>query len=363
MKKRYNYRIYPTTEQKDELEINFGCSRFIYNYFVSLNKNQYKDNKTFNFYNTMSSMLTLLKKQDEYLFLKKASSVALQQSLIHLDRALKDCGVKVKNRKEFPKYKSCRDKQSFSIVGDGYFGIRNNKLWLTKVGLIDVKWSRDLPSKPSSLTVIKNKAGQYHVSFVVEVESKILPKTESIIGIDLGIETFATTSNGTKYKLPDLTRLYKNVKRKQQDLNRTKKGSKNKEKCRLKLAKIYLKIVNKREDFHNKLVSTLVNENQVIVVESLKVKQMMKTKSLARMISCQGWNTFITKLDAKCIETGRLMYSIGQYIPTSQVCSSCGFKWGKLDLKIRRIQCNNCLEEHDRDINAAKNILHEYNRR
>lgn len=363
MKKRYNYRIYPTTEQKAELEINFECSRFVYNYFVSLNETQYKDNKTFIFNTKMSSMLTLLKKQDGYSFLRKASSVALQQSIIHLDRALKDCGSKVKNRKGFPKYKSRRDKQSFSIVGENSFGIRNNKLWITKIGLIDVRWSRVLFSKPSSLTITRNKAGQYHVSFVVEVESKILAKTESIIGIDLGIETFATTSTGVKYKLPDLKRLYKNVKRKQQDLSRTKRGSKNKEKARLKLAKIHLKIVNKREDFHNKLVSTLVNENQVIVVEALKVKQMMKNEHLSRMIGRQGWNTFINKLDSKCIETGRLMYTIGQYIPTSQICSSCSFKWGKLDLKIRSIQCSNCLVEHDRDINAAKNILNEYNSR
>lgn len=362
MKKRYNYRIYPTTEQKVELEVNFGCSRFIYNYFVSLNESQYKGNTTFIFKSEMSSMLTLLKKQEEYLFLGKASSVALQQSIIHLDRALKDCGVKSKNRKSFPRYKSRRDKQSISLVGNS-FGIRNNKLWLTKIGLINVKWSRSLPSKPSSLTITRNKSNQYHVSFVVEVESKILPKTESIVGIDLGIETFATASTGVTYKLPDLKRLYKNVKRKQQDLSRTKKGSKNKEKARLKLSKIYQKIVNKREDFHNKLVSTLANENQVIVVETLKVKQMMKNKHLSKMIGRQGWNTFITKLDNKCIETGRLMYSIGQYIPTSQVCSSCGFKWGKLDLKIRSIQCNSCLIEHDRDINAAKNILQEYYRR
>lgn len=217
---RFNYRIYPNEDQKAVFAINFGCARFVYNYFVGVNENKYKENKTFMFKNEMSANLTIMKRKPEYEFLRIGSSVVEQQAIIHLDRALKDCGNKVKNRKEFPKFKSKRDKQSFTIVGKECFGIENNKLWLTKVkGLIDVRWSRNLPSNPSSLTITRNKSGNYYVSFVVEVIKEI-STNDKIIGIDLGIETFATTSDGVKYKLPSLKRHYKKVRRSQQDLSR-----------------------------------------------------------------------------------------------------------------------------------------------
>lgn len=364
MNRRFNYRIYPNDAQKAVFAINFGCARFVYNYFVGVNENKYKENKTFMFKDEMSKQLTIMKRIPEYEFLRIGSSVVEQQVIIHLDMALKDCGSKVKNRKDFPKFKSKRDKQNFSIVGDNtVFRIENNKLWLTKVkGLIDVRWSRSLPSKPSSLTITRSKLGNYYVSFVVEVEEEI-STADKVIGIDLGIETFATTSEGVKYKLPNLTRHYNKVRRRQQDLTRKLKGSKNREKARVKLAKAHQTISDIREDFHNKTVSQLVNENQVIVVETLKVKQMMKNRQLARMIGRQGWNTFITKLNDKCSQRGRLIYPINQYIPTSQVCSSCNYKWGKLNLKVRSITCINCGTIHDRDVNAAINILNEYNRR
>lgn len=363
MNRRFNYRIYPNEAQQAVFAINFGCARFVYNYFVAINKKKYEETKKFVYKHDMSRQLTIMKRNPEYEFLKTGSSVAEQQAIINLHKALKDCGSKVKNRKEFPRFKSKRDKQSFTIVGEGCFGLENNKLWLTKVkGLIDINWSRELPSKASSLTITKSRSGKYYVSFVVEVEAEI-SAIDKVIGIDLGIETFATTSDGVKYKLPNLKKHYKKVRQRQQDLSRKEKGSKNREKARLRLAKAYQTIVDIRNDFHNKTVSELVNENQVIVVETLKVENMMKNKSLARMIGRQGWNTFILKLNDKCIQRGRLIYPINQYIPTSQVCSSCNYKWGKLDLTIRSIQCIGCGVVHDRDVNAAVNILKEYNSR
>ena len=225
-----------------------------------------------------------------------------------------------------------------------------------------VKWHRELPSKPSSCTIIKDNIGRYYVSFVVEVVPKIVPSTKSIIGLDLGIETFCSTSDGKKYKLPKLKPLYKKVKRQQKDLSRKKKGSNNFYKQKLKLAKSHMKIVDKRTNFHNKLVSILINKNQVISIETLKVKEMaMKgNKHLSKLIGQQGWSLFITKLISKAAECNRIIHKVDTYYPSSQICSNCGYKWGRLNLSIRTIKCDECFIEHDRDINAAKNMITNY---
>lgn len=225
-----------------------------------------------------------------------------------------------------------------------------------------VKWDRELPSKPSSCTVIKDNIGRYFISFVVEVESKIVPSAKSIIGLDLGIETFCTTSTSKKYKLPDLKPLYKKVKRQQKELSRKKKGSNNFYKQKLKLAKTHMKIVDIRNDFHNKLVSTLINENQVISIETLKVDEMRQksNKHLSKLIGQQGWSSFITKLISKATKCNRTIHKVDTYYPSSQMCSNCGYKWGRLKLSIRTIICPECLIEHDRDINAAENIVGKF---
>lgn len=359
MKKRYNYRIYPNKIQRLYLESIFSINRFIWNQFLAANIRYYNHSKKFHFFNEMSSILTECKNIEGYEWLKSVPSTSLQQTLRHLDRAIKDS---YKKKKGFPKFKKKYDKNSFTLTNLQY-SIKENKLKIALLkSLMKVKWHRELPSEPTSCTIIKDNIGRYYVSFVVEVGDKIVPYTKSMIGLDLGIETFCSTSDGKKYKLPNLKPLYKKVKRQQKELSRKKKGSNNFKKQKLKLAKTHMKIVDKRNDFHNKLVSTLINENQVISIETLKITNMIQksNKSLSRLISQQGWSLFITKLINKATECNRIIYKVDTYYPSSQLCSNCGYKWGRLNLSIRTIKCPDCLIEHDRDINAAKNMLTNY---
>lgn len=359
MKKRYNYRIYPNKEQRLYLESIFSINRFIWNQFLAANIRYYNHSKKFHFFNEMSYILTECKAIEGYEWLNTVPASSLQQTLKQLDRAIKDC---IKRKKGFPKFKKKYDKNTFTLVGH-QFSVKENKLRIAnQKSLMKVKWHRELPSKPSSCTIIKDNIGRYYVSFVVEVESKIVPPSKSIIGIDLGIETFCSTSDGKKYKLPDLKPLYKKVKRQQKELSRKKKGSNNFKKNKLKLAKTHMKISNIRTDFHNKLVSTLINKNQVISIETLKVKEMVMkgNKHLSKLISQQGWSSFITKLINKATACDRIIHKVDTYYPSSQLCYNCGYKWGRLNLSIRTIKCAECLVEHDRDINAAKNVLYNY---
>lgn len=359
MKKRYSYRIYPNKNQRDYLESIFNINRFIWNQFLAANIRYYNHSKKFHFFNEMSSILTECKNIEGYEWLQTVPSTSLQQTLKHLDTAIRGC---IKKQKGFPRFKKKYDKNSFTLVANQY-GIKNNKLRIAnQKSLIKVKWHRELPSKPSSCTITKDNIGRYYISFVVEVGDKIVPYTKSMIGLDLGIETFCSTSDGKKYKLPNLKALYKKVKRQQKDLSRKKKGSNNFKKGKLKLAKTHMKISDKRNDFYNKLVLILINENQVISIETLKVKEMLVkgNKSLSRLIGQQGWSSFITKLISKAAECNRIIHKVDTYYPSSQLCSNCGYKWGRLNLSIRTVICPDCLIEHDRDINAAKNMLTNY---
>ena len=359
MKKRYNYRIYPNKEQRLYLESIFSINRFIWNQFLAANIRYYNHSKKFHFFNEMCLILTECKGIEGYEWLNTVPASSLQQTLRQLDRSIKDS---YKKKKGFPKFKKKYDKNSFTLVGHQY-SIKDNKLRIAnQKSLMKVNWHRELQSKPSSCTITKDNIGRYYISFVVEVDDKIVPYTKSMIGLDLGIETFCTTSDDKRYKLPNMKSLYKKVKRQQKELSRKKKGSNNFKKQKLKLAKTHMKIVDIRTDFHNKLVSTLINENQVISIETLKVKEMaMKSnKSLSKLIGQQGWSSFITKLINKATECNRIIHKVDTYYPSSQLCSSCGYKWGRLKLSIRTIICSECLIEHNRDINAAKNILYNY---
>jgi putative transposase len=217
-------------------------------------------------------------------------------------------------------------------------------------------WSRDLPSSPSSVTVIKDTANRYFLSFIVEVEPVYVDAKNQSIGIDLGIKTFAAMSNGQMVKSPDYSKLDKRLRRKQKQLARQVKGSKRREKTRLQIAKLHNQIADTRKDFLHKLSTRVVHENQVITLEDLNVSGMVKNRKLARAISLQGWREFRTLCEAKSEKLGRTFHVINRWKPTSQICSDCGFKWGKLDLSVRSVLCINCGSQHDRDENAAKNI-------
>lgn len=364
MKVRYKYRIYPNDQQKIALSQLFGCCRFVWNNALAFCQEQYRENKKKPKNSELSKRLTLCKKEEETIWLNEVSSVPLQQSLRDLDTAYNNffnsCKGKRKGKKvNPPKFKKRHSRQSARFNDNG-FKIKTNsqKLYLPKIGDIEVVWSRELPAKPSSATIIKDSADRYFVSFVVEYEPTKLPENNKSVGIDLGITDFATLSNGRKIKSPKplktklskLRKLNKNLSRKVKGSNRWKVAKK-------KLARLHAKIADTRNDFLHKLSTEIINENQVIVLEDLNVSGMIKNRKLARAISDLGWRSFRTMLEAKGVMYGRDVRVIDRWIPTSQICSSCGFKGGKKELNVRDWTCLNCGTHHDRDINASKNIL------
>ena len=227
---------------------------------------------------------------------------------------------------------------------------------MAKIGTVHPIWSRNLPSEPSSVTVIKDCANRYFLSFVVEIQPIQSEAKNQSIGIDLGIKTFAVMSNGEKAESPSYKKLDRKVRKLQHKLARQQKDSKRRNLTRIKIAKLHNRIADTRSYFLHKLSTKVVNENQVIVLEDLNVSGMVKNRKLARVISLQGWREFRTLCEAKSEKFGREFKVISRWEPTSQVCSDCGFNWGKIDLSIRSVLCLSCGTEQDRDENAAKNI-------
>ncbi|WP_293079157.1 transposase [Okeania sp. SIO3B5] len=308
--------------------------------------------------------------KQELTWLKEVASTPLQQSLKDLERAYKNffdsCkgkgqGIKIKP----PKFKPKKSRQSARFVGVNY-KIGQDKIYLPKVGKIKIVLSRELSNKPTSLTIIKDSANRYFASFVVETNPETLPKTSNSTGIDLGISTFATLSNGDKIEAPKpLKQNLKKLAKFQRKFPRTEKGSKRRERRRLRVAKLHAKIKDIRTDFLHKLSTDLVKKYNTIVLEDLNVSGMVKNRKLAKAISDLGWRQFRTLTEAKCEKYAREFRTISRWEPTSQKCSNCGFKGGKKELNVREWTCLNCGTLHDslrltggyRDINAAINIL------
>jgi putative transposase len=305
-------------------------------------------------------VITQAKKTVEREWLATVSNIPLQQSVADLGLAYKNFFDSLKGKRKgkrvgTPKFKKKTGKQSarFRIGG---FSVKGESVYLAKIGNVFPIWSRELPSEPSSVTVIKDAANRYFLSFVVEIEPVQVEAKNHSIGIDLGIKTFAAMSNGEMVKSPDYSKLDKRLRRKQRKLARQPKGSKRREKTRLQIAKLHNEIADSRKDFLHKLSTRVVNENQVVTLEDLNVSGMVKNRRLSRAIGMQGWREFRVLCEAKSEKLGRIFTVISRWEPTSQICSDCGYRWGKLDLSIRSVLCLNCGSEHDRDENAAKNI-------
>jgi putative transposase len=355
MKARYKYRFYPTGQQQQSLAQLFGCVRVVWNDALALSRAS-----KFPGYNSLAKTLTLSKKTVEREWLNNVSNVALQQSLRQLDVAYKNYFDSLKGKRKGrkigqPQFKKKQGQQSATLMSNG-FSIKGESVYLAKIGNVHPIWSRELPSAPSSVTVIKDAANRYFLSFVVEVQPVQVDAKNQSIGIDLGIKTFAFMSNGATAKSPDYSRLDKRLRRKQKQLARQVKGSKRREKTRLQIAKLHNQISDTRKDFLHKLSTKVVRENKSIVLEDLNVAGMVKNRKLSRVISLQGWREFRMLVEAKSEKLGRNFVVISRWEPTSQVCSDCGFKWGKLDLSVRSVLCVNCGTEQDRDENAARNI-------
>jgi transposase, IS605 OrfB family, central region len=363
MKLRYRYRIYPTTQQKRLISQLFGCCRVVFNDALAHCQEAYLKGHKKPSSNELSKRLTELKKTEEKQWLTEVSSIPLQQSLRDLEQAysnfFKSCKVQRKGKKvKPPRFKKRKSKQSAKFTDNGFKLYPDSDcIYLAKIGDIKVIWSRELPAVPSSVTLIKNSADRYFVSFVVEFNPQQLPKNGQSVGIDLGITDFATLSNGEKVKSPKpLKKQLKRLRKLQRNLSRKQKGSKRREIARNKLARLHAKISDTRNDFLHKLSTRIIRENQTIVLEDLNVSGMIKNRKLARAISDLGWRSFRTMLEAKSVMYGRDFRVIDRWTPTSQTCSCCGFRGGKKELNVREWICLNCGSFHDRDVNAAINI-------
>lgn len=362
MKLRYRYRIYPNAEQVRLLSKLFGCTRVVWNDALAFCQDAWKQGIKYpGSSELMKQFITQAKASPERGWLSEVSNIPLQQSIRDLDVAFRNFwnslsgkrkGAKVKP----PRFKKRRSKQSARFTVGG-FSIKGEKVYFAKIGKVKTAWSRPLPSAPSSATVIKDASGRYFVSFVCEVDVMPLPVNSNSIGVDLGIKTFATLSNGEKIDAPKpLKSALKKLKRLQQDLSRKVKGSKRREAARLKVAKLHARIADTRNDFLHKLSTRLIRENQAVSLEDLNVKGMAKNRKLSRAISDLGWRTFRDMLAAKGAMYGRDVNIIDRWEPTSQTCSCCGSRGGKMDLSVREWECLFCGVTHDRDVNAAINI-------
>ncbi|WP_406841599.1 RNA-guided endonuclease InsQ/TnpB family protein (plasmid) [Streptomyces sp. AHU1] len=362
MQLRYSFRVYPSAGQRTALARAFGCARVVFNDALRVREEARAAGLPFVTSAELSKRLTAAKKTPERAWLGEVSAVILQQSLRDLDTAYRNFfdGLKGKRpRMGAPRCKSKRDnRQSIRFTANAAWRITpGGKLRLPKIGDVPVRWSRALPSAPSTVTVVKDAAGRYFASFVVETDaSEVLPETTPELGIDLGLGHFAVLSDGTKVDSPRfLRRAEKRLKKAQRDLSRKEKGSSNRGKARLKVARAHARVADARREFHHQLSTRLIRENQAIAVEDLCVKGLARTR-LAKSVHDAGWSAFVSLLEYKAARYGRTLVKIGRFEPTSQVCSACGVKDGPKLLHVRMWTCGACGAVLDRDINAALNV-------
>jgi len=360
MKARYQYRLYPTNKQKRLLSQLFGRVRVVWNDTLAYCQELYRQGEKKPKYTELSRRLTQIKKTEKKQWLTEVSSILLQQSLRDLETAYSSFFASYKVEKKGkkvkpPKFKKRKSKQSARFTNNS-FTVHQYHVTLAKIGDLKIVWSRPLPSKPSSVTVIKDAADRYFLSFV-EIRPETLPNNEQTVGIDPGIATFATLSTGEKIEAPKpLKKRLKRLRKAQRNFSRKQKGSNRREKARKRVAKIHAKIKDTRTDFLHKLSPRVVREKQTIVLEDLNTSGMVKNRKLSRAISDLGWRSFRDMLSAKSDKYGRNFRIISRWEPTSQRCSCCGNIGGKKALNVREWECLFCGTFHDRDVNAAINI-------
>lgn len=350
----YKYRLYPNKTQKSNLVAHFGCCRFVYNYFLAQRKDSYLNNgKSPNYYE-QAAELTKLKQEKEWLY--DANSQVLQFSLKCLQTAYNNFFEK---RAKLPRFHSRKNKQSFTIPQ--FVEVEDNKLYFPKFKEgIPLKLHRPIEGKIKHATISMNKAGQYFVSILVEKEIKPLKKIKQEIGIDLGICALATTSTGKQYKnIRPYRTLQKRLRMLNKSLHKKKLGSNNRERARKSIAKLHVKITNIRNDHLHKVSKNIIDENQVIVLETLNVKGMMRNHCLAKSIADVSLSELVRQIEYKAQWYGRTVIKVDRWFPSSKTCSKCGFIMDKLPLDVREWVCPKCDCKHNRDKNAAMNILSE----
>lgn len=355
--KAFNYRFYPTPEQETLLRRTMGCTRLVYNRALAARTEAWYGEQKRIGYVESSAMLTAWKKEDDLQFLSEVSCVPLQQGLRHLQTAFSNFFA---GRTQYPNFKKKRNGGSAEFTKSA-FKFRHGQVYLAKSAqALPIRWSRKLPegAEPSTITVKLSPAGRWSVSLLVDVEIEPLPESPNEIGIDLGVTSLVTLSNGEKVVNPKgFKAKRRKLKKAQKALSRKQKGSNNRYKARLKVARVHQEISDARIDFLHKLTTRLVRENQTIAVEDLGVKNMVKNRKLALDLSDASWAELVRQLDYKCDWYGRTLVKIDRWFPSSKRCSSCGHIVEKLPLNVREWDCSNCGTHHDRDVNAAKNIL------
>jgi putative transposase len=354
--KAFKFRFFPTEGQKQQLAQTFGCARLVYNRMLLERTNAWQQNHKSLNYHATAALLTQLKKQTETAFLNEVSSVVLQQSLRNLDSAFRNFFA---NRSQYPTFKCRKTAQSVRYANNA-FTFKDDQLTLAKQHQpLEISWSRPLPKDApiQSLTISKDSADRYFVSILVETNAKPLKKVKTSVGIDVGLKDLATLSNGEKLPNPKfLQRKERRLKIRQRRLSRKVKGSKNRDKARLEIAKIHAKVADTRRDYLHKFTTKTIRENQAVFVEGLCVANMLRNHCLAKAISNAAWGEMFRQLEYKAQWNGRSYLALDRYFPSSKLCSRCGYLLVKLPLSVREWDCPACSSHHDRDVNAAMNI-------
>ncbi|WP_312869392.1 RNA-guided endonuclease InsQ/TnpB family protein [Saccharothrix ecbatanensis] len=358
VKRAFRYRFFPSVAQEVELLRTFGCVRVVYNRALEARTAAwYGEQRRVNYAQT-SALLTEWKKTDALAFLNEVSAVPLQQPLRHLQAAFTAFWEK---RSRYPRFKSRKRGRASVEYTRSAFRWRDGRLMLAKMAEpLDVVWSRPLPegAEPSTVTVSRDPAGRWHVSILVETTIIHAPPTDHVVGVDAGITSLVTLSTGEKITNPKHERRDRErLACAQRTLARKEKGSANRVKARLRVARVHARIADRRRDLLHKLTTRLVRENQLVVIEDLAVRNMLRNRSLARAISDASWSELRSMLEYKCGWYGRDLVVVDRWLPSSKTCSDCGHLMDTLPLRVREWTCPGCGASHDRDVNAARNIL------
>lgn len=355
-KRAYRYRCYPTAEQQHILARTFGCTRYVYNWGLRLRTDAYYQRQERLYYSDTSAAFTDMRRQPETAWLSEVAYIPCQQALRHLDKAFRNF---FDGRAKYPNFKKKRGPQAAEYTTSAFKWDGTSLILAKMTKVLPIRWSRPLPqeAKPTTITVTKDTAGRYFVSFLVEEDIAPLPVSPKTVGIDLGLHDVVTLSTGEKVGNEKFfTKDEKRLATLQRRHARKQKRSKNQEKARLKVARIHARIADRRRDFLHKLTTRLIHENQVLCVESLSVKNMVKNHHLAKAIEDVAWGELVRQLQYKAVWYGRSVVAIDKWYPSSKRCSNCGHILETLSLSTREWTCPECGVTHDRDVNAAVNV-------